>query len=501
MQWNRQYLKYYIKDRRLMPREKEDQRLNDDRIHTAINEAMFEVAFRCGMLGELRTFPITANQYEYPMPDDINDIRRVWYKDASGNRLQMHYLPSSGILNGRDPDDDTSVQPSVYSYPYFQGPVLNFWAAAPNTDDYVAESWVTTGAIRTIKDSGINFGRELGGRRIKPGMIAVNLTDGSIGYVEVLDILTNKTDGTATSGTNTNTLEQTGKDFGALNVNVGDIICTPSTGVVTGYAFVTAVGTTTMTYGDFQSSGTAKRFESGDTYKVGVAQAIRLNEATPHPGLRDGVSNVFSVSATKATITGTTFTATTVTGSSTSGSESGDVAVASGGSHGAVSGVGDNELTVDKWIGGIPSAGEEVTVKECDKYRIQMDYRIERTMLIAPTPSTSDAAGSESIVVLCNTRPKFPEHDFDPIELPFQFLRPLEACALWKAAERAGDEESVVGTLEEKYERIVTRYQGDIYRPPIEEIMTAYGNRNHGSRARGRRYQDSRGIAWDITTL
>jgi len=501
MAWDRQYLKFWIKDRRLMPRDKEDSRLDDTRINVAIDETLVEVAFRCGLLGELRTFPITASQFEYPMSDDINDIRRVWYVDSSGTRIPMKYVSNSKILNWRDPDGDTSVQPSFYSYPYFQGKVLNFWAAAPPTRDYIQESWVTGGTARTVVDSGINFGKELGGERIKPGMIVANLTDGSIGYVEVLDTITNTTSSTATAGTNTNTLTDSTKNFTSLGVSIGDIICTPSTGVVTGYAFVTAVGTTTLTYADFQSSGGAKRFEVGDSYKVGVAQKIRLSGDTPHPGLRDGALNKFSVGAVKATITGTTFTATTVTGSSTSGAEADDIAVASGGAHGTVSGVDDNELTVDRWIGGIPAAGEVVSVKVTDKYRVQMDYRVERTMLLAPTPSTTDTIGSESIEVLCNTQPKLPEHDFDPIEVPEQFMRPIQACLAWKAAERAGDEESIVDNLEVKYERIVTQYQGNIYRPPIEESMTAFGNRHSGRRVAERRFQDSRGIAFDITTL
>lgn len=502
MAWDRQELKNWIKDRRLLDRDKDDGRLPDDFIHTAINDALRDVADRCDMLGETRTMPLKAGQWEYPMPDDINDIRSVWFVDTNGTRIPVTYLSNSKFTAWRDPDDDQSTQPSYFTYPAFQGEVLSFRANAPDLSDYVPQSWVTTASIRTAIDSGINFGLTLSGKRIEPGMILVNITDGSIGYVEVVDITTNKSSGTATAGTNTNTLVASAEDFVSDGVAVGDIICTPSTGVVTGYAFVKEVtNLTTLVYEGFQSSGTALRFEPTDTIKVGVATEIRLSEATPHPGLRDGADNTFDVGAVKATITGTTFTNTTATGSDTSGAESGDIAIASGGSHGLVSGVDDNELTVDRWIGGLPSAGESVVARVCDKYQVQTDFRIERVMKIGPTPSTSDTTGSESLEILCNTVPRFPVQDDDPIEIPQKFERPIRACLMWRAAERAGDDQNSVDRLETKYDAVVRRYQGDIYETPLDEPMSAWSNRHRGARMRERRFEDSRGIPWDITSV
>jgi hypothetical protein len=429
MAWNRRFLKFWIKDRRLLDRETNDGRLDDIRIHAAIDDALRDVAGRCGLLGETRTMPLRAGQWEYPMPDDINDIRSVWFIDTNGTRVPVR------------------------------------------------------------------------GERIKPGMVVSNITDGSIGYVEVVDITTNKSTGAATAGTNTNTLVDSTATFVTDSVAIGDAICTPDTGVVTGYAFVKAItNQTTLVYEGFQSSGSALRFDVGDTYKVGEAQEIRLSEATPHPGLRDGSSNTFAVGSAKATITGTTFTDTTVTGSATTGAESGDIAIASGGSHGLVGGVDDNELTVDKWIGGTPVAGETVTVKVCDKYQVQTDFRIERVLRIGPTPSNSDAVGSESLEILCNTEPRLPTQDDDPIELPRKFERPIQACLRWKAAERAGDEDAKVDRFELRYDTIVRQYQGDVYRPPLDAPLSAWSLRNRAGRFRGRRYMDSRGIPYDIDT-
>jgi len=501
MGWDRQEIKNWIKDRRLLDRDKDDGRLPDSFIHTAINDTLRDVAARCSMLGETRRMALRSDQWEYPMPDDINDIRSVWFIDTNGIRVPMNYLSNSKFLAWRDPDDDTSIQPSFFTYPAFQGRVLSFRANAPDTSDYVGQSWVTTDSIRTLIDSGINLGLTLDGTRIEPGMIVVNLTDGSIGYVEVLDVSTNKSSGAATAGTNTNTLIASAEDFVTDEVAVGDIICTPATGVVTSYAFVKEVtNLTTLVYEGFQSSGTALRFEEGDPIKVGRATEVRLSEATPHPGLRDGADNTFDVGSAKAIITGTTFTNTTVTGTSTDGAESGDIAIASGGSHGLISGVAALVLTVDRWIGGLPVDGESVTAKECDKYQIQTDFRIERILQIGPTPSASDDAGSESLEILCNTVPRFPTQDDDPIEIPRQFERPIQACLMWKAAERAGDDQSSVDRLEAKYDLIVRRYQGDINRPPIEEPITAWGNRRGGARLRERRFEDSRGIPWDISS-
>ena len=501
MAWNRLYLKHWIKDRRLLPRDREDGRLTDDRIHEAINDTLNAVALDCNLLGERVRLALRAGQWEYPMPDNITDIRRAWFINSNGTRNPLGYVSNARFIDWRDPVDDDSTEITHFSYPHFQGRTLAFRADAPDTEDYVTQSWVTSSSIRTVIDSGINFGKTLDGTKLEPGMVVYNLTDDSYGYVEVLDTLTNTTTGTATSGTSTDTLEDTGKDFTALGVAVGDIICTPSTGVVTSYAFVKTVGTTTLTYESFQSSGSALRFESGDTYKVGKAQKIRLSEDTPHPGLREGAANTFSAGSAKATITGTTFTATTVTGSSTSGAEAGDIAIASGGSHAKVGSVADLSLTVDKWIGGIPTAGETVTVRECDKYQVQTEFRVEKVLWLKPTPSSSDTVGDESIELLVNSMINLPEEDDDPIEIPERYVDPILACLEWKAAERAGDARNVVDGLRAVYKFTVRSYTGDIYRPPVEHTMTAWGNRGYSGQGMGVKHQTLSGAKYDLSAF
>lgn len=500
MNWNREYLKFWIKDRRLIDRTRDDGRLDDTRIHDAIEDALIQVGLDCSLIGETLRFPIVSGQWEYPMPDNVNDIRAARFIDSSGNYQRLHYTSSNKLINGRNPSTDTSGEPIFFSYPRFQGRVLSLWAGAPPTSDYVAESHVTTARIRTVQDSGINFGKTLSGERISPGRVVHNMTDDSYGYVEVLDLITTTSSGTATSGTNTNTLEDTGATFSTDGVAIGDIICTPSSGTVTGYAFVTAVTETKLTYDDFYASNTALRFASGDTYKVGKAQKIRLSEDTPHPGLREGATNDFTVGSAKATITGTTFTDTTVTGSSTSGAEAGDIAIASGGSHGLVEEVDDNELTVDKWIGGTPSAAESVVCKECDKYQIQTEFKVEKVLQLAPTPSSGDSTGDESIEILCNVLAKLPTRDSDPIEIPQHYMELLLTCLEWKASRRAGDELGMVERLEARYYTKMPAYQKDVYRPPVETVMTAFGNRRRG-RVRESRYMTRAGWKWDIDSV
>jgi len=205
------------------------------------------------------------------------------------------------------------------------------------------------------------------------------------------------------------------------------------------------------------------------------------------------------VGSAKATITGTTFTNTTVTGSSTSGAEEDDIAIASGGSHGKVSGVDDNELTVDKWIGGLPSAGEIVTVKECDQYSIEDRFATERQVWIGPPASSSDTAGSESILMSGYRKPRMPQEDDDPIEVPEHYEVPLVACARWQMAELMGIyTPAEVLSFEEIYRREVNRYTGDVDRPPYNRPISPWRNRQRSASKRGRRDQTRNGLVWDI---
>lgn len=496
MEWNRLYLKNWIKSRNLIPRARQDGLLTDELICEAIDAAIEEVADFCHLLPVLYKFPLRANQWKYPMPEDVLSIRNVWYKDSSGNRQPLDYRSTDNFLNWRDPEDDTSTEPSYFAYPTYQSRVLEFYAIAPELDDYVSSSYITTESIRTVIDSGINFGLTLDGTRVEPGCIVHNITDDSYGYVEVLDIKTNKTTGWAGAATNTNTLSDTSKDFTALGVAVGDIICTPSGGVVTSYAFVTAVGTTALTYAAMQ--GVAKYFKNGDSYKVGKAQEIRLSMATPHPGLRDGATNDFTVSSVKATITGTAFTATTCTGNSTSGAEVGDIAIASGGSHGKITSLTSTVLTTDKWIGGQPGNGETVTVKECDEYQVETKHRIERVMWIGPTPSASDTVGSESMEILYAARPTLPEEDDDPIEIPEKYKPALLKCLVWKAAELRGTaSQQELEALEAFYTQTVMKYRGDVWQTPLNKPLTVWGNRNP-ARYGESRYMTPSGLKWNI---
>ena len=156
-------------------------------------------------------------------------------------------------------------------------------------------------------------------------------------------------------------------------------------------------------------------------------------------------------------------------------------------------------MTVDKWIGGTPTDGQTITVKECDKYQIQTDFRLEKVMWLGPTPSADDTVGEESIEILCNTRPVLPVRDTDPIEIPIRYQEALQACLEWKAAERAGDETPKVDQLQAKYHIIVRRFQGDVYRPPIDAPMSPWLNRKYSGGSRGVRYMTPSGVKYDVS--
>lgn len=515
MAWNRLYLRNRLKSSFLRPRGTSDTNSPDSLFNEAIEVAMREVARECRLLPDKWGLALQASQYKYPLPGEIDRIRNVYYIDSNGDYLDLEYMAEDNYLANMDPTD-SETEPLYYSYPHFEPPVFEFYALAPPVTDYANSSYITTGSTRTVIDSGANFGRIKTGTRIRPGCVVYNITDGSYGYVQYLDMTTAKSSGTATSGTTSDTLEDTGKNFTTAGIAVGDIVCTPSTGEVLAYAFVIEVGTTTLRYADIEGQDAngepVNRFKSTDTYKVGTATEIRLWSGHPvpegtrvshagwdHPGLRHGATNDFTVGTTKATITGTTFTNTTVTGSSTSGAEEDDIAIASGGSHGKVSGVAATILTVDKWIGGLPAAGETVTVAECDQYSIEDRFSTQRQIWIGPPGTSSATSGSENIVMSGYRKPRMPQEDDDPLEIPQHYEIPLISCSRWQMAELMGIyTPAEILSYEEIYRREVRKYTGDVDRPPYNRPISPWRNRVRSAARYGRRDQTRNGLLWDI---
>lgn len=499
--WDRTFLKNWIKDRNGIPRDKEDGLLTDAIINDSVDDAIKQISIDCRVMPTEKSFALREGQYSYPIPDDLLRLRQVYFQDSDGTWYPCDYYSLDQFIDSRDLEDDTSEDILYYNYAPFQSKVHHFYANAPDIYDYLPDgkSYVTSKTIRTVVDSGINFGKTLDGVRVKPGDIVHNLSAGSYGYVYVLDVITAKVSSTATSGTGTGNLEDTAANFTTAAVAEDDVICFLSGGLVVSYAFVKSVtDPNNIQYVDFQDPDRDKKsFASGDTYKIGVAQKILLNIDPPHPGLRDGATNDFTVGDAKATITGTTFTATTVTGSSTTGAEANDIAIASGGSHGKVTVVAANQLTVDMWIGGIPTAGEPVTVKECDQYQVEGEFRTQRVMRIGPTPSQSDTVGSESMMVAYYACPKLPTVDSDPIEMDEKYKDALLACLEWKASERIGKKHGEVIVLRSYYKAVQTEYAGDIDAPPLAQPLTAWNNRKSASR-RGVKDQTASGRKWSL---
>ena len=494
---DRLYFKYWIKDRYTLSRDRDDGLLSNSIINDCIDDAIRQISKDCLVLPVTKVFPLRANQWKYPMPDDMIRIREIYFIDSDGTYVPLDYLSPEQFLAWRSTVSDTATDPIYFSYAEFASKVLHFYSQAAPIYDYLPSSHITSGSVRTVIDTGMNFGKTLDGSRVTTGSIVHNLTDGSYGYVEVLDIITAKTTGAATTDTGDGTLKDTTKNFTALGVEENDIICylTPAL-VTTKYAFVKTVGTTTLTYEDFQDpDGVREDFVVTDVYKIGKAQKIRLTLDSPHPGLREGATNDFTTGDTKATITGTAFAATSVTGSVTTGAETGDTAIASGGAHGQVTAVAANSLTVDMWIGGTPANGEVVTVRQCDSYQVESEYRTQRVLWVGPTPNVSDTIGSESVLVLYHAVPELPETDADPIEID-EIYRELVCIALeWKAGERTGKPMQEVITLKGIYETMLRKYQGDVYKPPLREPLTVWGNRV--GRRYGVRDQTPSGARWN----
>lgn len=277
---------------------REDGLLTSDLLNTGINDAIKRCAADLNLIPYDGKVALRANQYRYPLPSAVLRIHSAWFIDSNDMHAPLYYLNPSQFYDYFD-SGDTATEPSFYSVGNYQGAIIEFWKNSTALYDFVSSNTITTASVRTIIDSAANFGRTRTGRRIEPGAIVHNTTDGSYGVIECLDITTNITTGTATTNTSTNSLADTGKNFTTLGVSVGDIICTPSSGSVTAYAFVTEVGTTTMTYDEFKSvTGSVYRFKSGDTYKVGTANRIKLSTTAPNYGLRNGADNTFAVGDT-----------------------------------------------------------------------------------------------------------------------------------------------------------------------------------------------------------
>lgn len=409
---------------------REDGLLTTELLNTAINDAIRQCAGDLNLLPCEGAFALRANQYKYPLPTDVLRIRRVWFIDSENVYQPLTYLNQDQFYD-RFESDDTDTEPDYYSIGNYQGVVFEFWKDSVPLYDFVSSSVTTTASVRTVIDSAVSFGRTRTGRRIEPNCIVHNTTDGSYGVVESLDITTAKTTGTATSGTSTNTLEDTGKNFTALDVSVGDIICTPSSGVVTSYAFVTDVGTTTLTYDSIQ--GSAKRFKATDTYKVGTATEIRLSTTAPNYGLRNGADNTFAVG---------------------------------------------------------------------DAYQIEDKWRDERCILLAPTPSSSDTVGAESMFMTYSACPQLPDEDDDIIEIPDQYFECLYKCSAWqvgKLSSKYGDSE--IEMRQQVYEKEIHKQKGDVYKPPISEPVNVWGNRRFKYGRGDRKDSTVTGYAYDLSKI
>lgn len=498
MTWNRLFLQNRVKDSFLQARDVDDGLLTNALVQEAIELGMKRIADDCHLLPQIEKLPLREGQWKYPIPEELLGIRSIYYIESDGSRNPVDYIEQERFSEYYSPTNDTGTKPYYFSYPIYQRPVMLFYTAGPPNRDYNGISHVTTKAIRTVIDSGINFGRTLDAARVKPKFLAHNNTDDSYGVVEVLDISTNKASGKAGVSTSATILHDPTVNFISLGVAVDDIICNPAIGTVVKYAFVTAVAATQLTYESIQG-GTA--FVAGEAYKVGVATEIRLSTGAPVRGLRSGSRNYFSVGDAVCTMTGTTFTPTTVIGTSTSGASAGNIAIANGGSHAKITAIAATQLTVDFWVGGQPTDGETVVVKACDEYQIEDRFRTQKVLWLRPTPSASDDIGEESVEIMFSLCPELPEADTDPIEIPEKYYEPLFlAVRFYAARSRGSHSRQDLADFWAQYRNEVRDFMADVWSPPHTSQIVPYDNSQLPGR-RGTRYQTSSGVSWDPTAL
>lgn len=472
--------------------ESEDGNLTNAILNNAVYDAVCQLARDCKLVPDVRRMVMEASKWQYPMDDNVDTIRSIYYIDSNGQRVPLDYISLESFYDNHDPTE-TSDQPSYFTYPIMQPKVYQWHSAAPPNKDYISKSYITENTVRTLVDSGANYGNTLDGTTIEPDDVVYNLSDDSYGYIEVLDISTAKTSGTATTGTVTTKLYDTSKNFTNLDVQVGDIVCKPSTGTVTSYARITEVGTTYVKYDTVH--GAASYFSVSDTYKIGRSTEIRLKGVAPHPGLREGSNNYFSFASSVASITGTTFTNTRCTGTITGTPVAGYIALASTGQHGTISLVASTYVNVDYWIGGKPSDGAAITVHDADQYQIETKAKIQKAIWLLPTPDASDTEGTESLEIIYVARPIEPQDDTDILEIPDKYEEPLRRCAEWQAAMVSGTFSlTELDNFEAKYRRTVASYKGDIYRPPIGKQQSVFTNRSSGQRER--KYTTKSGYTW-----
>ena len=471
--------------------DKEDGGMPDQYFNAAIHNAIRIVAKDCKTCFVEKSFSLRQGQYQYPMDDDVDVIRACFFVDSQGMRNELRYYPPERFSEGLCPDTDTSNTPIAFTYPQLQRAVVHFWAQAPPIYDYITESYVTEGTIRTLVDRGANFGNTLSGYRIEPGAVVRNLSDGSFGYVQVLNA-TEKVRGFADANTTTTQLWDVSKDFVALGVYPGDIICNPWKSIPASYGYVTDVYVNYLVYENMQ--GEKLRIRPNDNYKVGTATEIVLSGSIPHPGLRDGVSNKFNVGEAKATITNTIFEITKVTGSIailTTVPETGDTVIAKSGQHAQVEEVYENYLTVDRWIGGMPNANTACEVKKCDKYQIETQGLKQRVFCIAPTPDFSDDLGSASMVILYNKVPDIPDDDNDRLEIDDRYRPLLIKCAYWQSSKLSGvytNNPAHLTFLEQEYKTASNDYSLDSQAPPASTPLSVWDNRI-GRKTSGGRFE------------
>jgi hypothetical protein len=479
--------------------DKEDGGMSDAQFNIAIHNALKIVAKDCKACFVEKSFPLRQGQYQYPLDPDVDIIRAVWFLDSQGMRNELRWLPPERFMEGLQSETDISNTPTVFSYPIMQRAVIHFWAQAPPIYDYVSLSYVTEGTIRTLVDKGANFGQTLSGYRIEPGAVVRNLTDNSFGYVQALNISTEKAKGFADANSTTTQLWDVSKNFTALGVYPGDIICNPWSVIPASYGFVTEVYVNYLVYENMQ--GEKLRIRPNDPYRVGTATEIVLSGSIPHPGLRDGVTNKFNVSASKATITNTVFEFTKVTGSIailTTAPEAGDTVIADTGQHAQVEAVYENYLTVDRWIGGMPNANTICSVKKCDQYQIETKGLRQRVFSIAPTPDFSDTAGSASIIMLYNKVPDLPDDDNDRLEIDDRYRPLLIKCASWQAQRLSGiytNNPAHLTFLEQEYRTSMNDYSLDSQAPPASTPLSVWDNRM-GRGVSGGRFEGASGLRY-----
>jgi len=366
---------------------------------------------------------LIADQYEYPLPSDCMTMRSAFH--LYNNQWDpLDYFKYEEFFTGFN-ELNNSVRP--YSF-----------TLQEKTSNVIHSTGVVTTANSAdpaiLYDIAASFGVTITGQEIVPGDHVYNVTDsdsfGTVDYISITDSGNEVVTSTNVESATATTIVDTTPDSGLLSSLVeGHIIYDAANSA---WGVIQSIDTDTSTITFTRLYNREAGFDTGDSYTAGYGDTITLNNdgniMNNEQGLIGGSEDDFDASMT--TLAATTFTANTVTTTTDiSGVASGEHVSSRSSSQptrGIVSSVSGSTITLTaNWDNGTPSDTTAAYVGTGDEYQVESQFSTLDTMFINPVITTSDAVGTESLMILYYPYPARPTAHWHPIELSEGFLDPL----------------------------------------------------------------------------